>query len=86
MRMLCFWDFIINNVKLKHEKAEKTQFLKNFEKKTIFSSNKNNVSGQIKVDSLQCSSWREMQIFLFFNFITKYIKLKHENVEETQFL
>ena len=44
MRMLCFWEFIIKNVKLKHEKVEGTQFLKSFDRETNFSSNKNDVS------------------------------------------
>ena len=56
MRMLCFWDFIIKHVKLKHEKVEETQFLKNFEREIDFSSNKNDVSGRVKVGSLRCSS------------------------------
>ena len=56
MRMLCFWDFIIKSVKLKHEKVKETEFLKNFERETNFSSNKNDVSRRVKVDSLRRSS------------------------------
>ena len=50
MRMFLSWDF-----KFKLGKVEETQFLKNFEKETNFSSNKNDVSGRIKVDNLRCS-------------------------------
>ena len=88
MWMLCFWDFIIKHVKLNYEKVEETQFLKNFEKEGNFSSNKNDVSGCVKVDRLRCSSWTfwEMQMPLFWDFITNCVNLKLEKDEETQFL
>ena len=53
MRMFHFWDFITKYVKFKREKVEKTQFYKNFERETDFSSNKNDLSGRVEVDSLR---------------------------------
>ena len=52
--MLCFWDFTIKYVKFKREKVEETQFCKYFGREIEFSSNKNKVSSQVKVDILQC--------------------------------
>ena len=49
-----FLDFITKHVKFKREKVEETKFCKNFERKTNVLSNKNDVSGQVKVDSLRC--------------------------------
>ena len=82
MRMFLSWDF-----KFKHGKVEETQFFKNFEKETNFSSNKSDVSGRIKVDNLRyswCTIW-QMRMFLFCDFIVKYVKIKLEKGEETQF-
>ena len=80
MRTLCFWDFIIKNVKLKHE------LLKNFERETNFSSNKNNVSRRVKVDILRCSWWTIRQMRMqFLGFYTKCVKFKKGNSEKTIF-
>ena len=51
MRMLCFWNFIAKHVIFKSGKVEETQFCMNFEREIEFSSNKNKVSGQVKMDS-----------------------------------
>ena len=51
MRMLCFWNFIAKHVNFKSGKVEETQFCMNFEREIEFSSNKNKVSGQVKMDS-----------------------------------
>ena len=51
MRMLCFWNFIAKHVNFKSGKVEETQFYMNFEREIEFSSNKNKVSGQVKMDS-----------------------------------
>ena len=54
MRMFRFCDFIIKYVKIKLEKGKETQFCKNFEKETNFSSIKNDLSGRVKMNSLRC--------------------------------
>ena len=51
MRMLCFWNFIAKHVNFKSGKVEETQFCMNFEREIELSSNKNKVSGQVKMDS-----------------------------------
>ena len=51
MKMLCFWVFIAKHANFKSGKIEETKFCMNFERKIEFSSNKDKVSGRVKMDS-----------------------------------
>ena len=87
MRMLLFCGFITKYFQFKREKGGEIQFCKNFLKETNFTSNKNDLSEEVKVESFRCLSWTfwQMRIFLFGNFVTKYLQFKREKAQERYF-